>query len=325
MHDGESMNSKVISFENKLLKNANERDIMHSNERMFMITNSHNLKNNLNISINNITPIFDNSKILNFNSNKSNTNLKSIYTDLSKYLNNPKLDNNINFLVKNECLNNNVNNSFLNNFISPRKIKLDPIINNLVNDQFKIKSLDTPNNKDKNEEKNENSNIIYKLNKISADMKFHRKNISSNLEQKQSLVFMPKNLKLKKYPEHPFNKILNNISSKVCDQNDILSSSRNENDYPNKSINMENELAGSDVKINRVIFSKINKKIEKNSQSYNYDFNDYRKNKLKPIAITNQSAIKNISSLVYDLMEKNNVIEGINSLFDNVNDNPKIN
>ncbi len=299
-----------------MLKNANESDIYEAdNEKMFMITNTNNMQNNLNISINKINPSFDNSSIFKFKIHNINTNSKKyIYRDLSKYLGDPNID------VKSIADNSEsgINGTFIKNMVSPRKIRLEPIIqikeiNNErrnINDFFPNKNSENIYNdnsykfkkEDFNLKSDPNIEIFNKIKKIQIYKKnMNRNSISNSKGNKDAKLFLSKNLKLKKHPEHPFNKYLmskvDNDNS-LFDNNEVLNNSRLENcDFSNKSIAYEND--------NKKIYTKINKKIDGN-HIFNNEY--YRSNKLKPIAITNETAIKNISNLVFNLMEKENVI-----------------
>lgn len=326
-----------------MLKNANESDIYHTNnEKMFMITNTNNFKNNINISINKLNPSFDNSSILKLNTHKAKSKLKNnIYSDLSKYLKHPSIDfncnnNNINLADKSES---GINGIFVKNLASPGKVKLEPLHRKELNyDQIKFNAIDftddynnnSDNYKNNNNEYNYNNelkkedlnvdsdpnfNLFSKINKIQiAKKNVNRNGISNAKENTEMKLFMSKNLKLKKHPEHRFNKYLKSINK----LNDNKNFSFENNDFSNYSgvdnSDFSDKPAVNDYN-NKIIYTKINKKIQNSKVIIEYE--QSRKKKLKPIAITNESAIKNISNLVYDLMEKNNAIQSISNLFDN--------
>jgi len=306
-----------------LLKNANENDIYHINEKLFMITNTQNFKNNANISINNINPSFDNMNNLKFNTNKIKMHSKNIYSDLSKYLKHPSnelynnytTNNNQQLTDKNENGGNiNLSNTILKSLMSPGKLKLDPIKknsifynleNSIINNKVSVPYYTSNNYVEENENSKSNNDHLVKLNKVQINKKNFKRNIKNSEEQKQSLIYMPRNLKLKKHPEHPFNKYIKNNQNIAPENNEFLGNSRIEHSFISDKSNSNEE----EFKLHN---TKIHKKIEKN----NFHNIELKKNKLKPIAISNETAIKNISNLVYELMEKNNVAQSINNLFD---------
>lgn len=305
-----------------MIKNANEVDINQAdNEKIFQITKTNNFKNNINISINKINPSFENSNtnFFKFYSRKANSKKNNIYSDLSKYLKHPILDLNSNYLNdKNESF---INNSIFKNLISPGKIKLEPLYKREFNNEKKIKFNSFSKNYENNNafQSNREENFHNSENKDKYLEEIDNKQMKKNQikyvkENKETKIYMSKNLKLKKYAEHPFNKYLkidspsNSNSENVSfDNREFCNNSRFDNSK------FSDKCVGNDNKENNIGYIKINKKNDKNS----VNSIDNRKNKLRPIAISNKTAIKNISNLVYDLMEKNNVVQSISNLFDN--------